>query len=403
MNIETTSPEMVGMSSNRLRRIQTKLQGYVDNKGAPGFITLIARKGQVIHYETCGYRDLENQLPMEKDTIFRIYSMTKPITSVALMMLYEQGKFQLNDPISKYIPEFAKTKVFNKMGYEGQELVEQESPMTIWNILTHTAGLTYGFFADNPVEDMYRNSQYADPNVTLDETIKEIAQFPLIFQPGTRWNYSVATDVCGYLIQILSGLPFDTYLQERIFAPLGMVDSAFHVPDKKSDRLAVLYAHNPTDGSLQRHQDEGVLQRDFLVPTKSPFGGHGLVSTTEDYLKFTQMLLNEGEIEGTRLLGRKTLEYMTLNHIQAEMLPLIIGDWEPVGLGFGLGFGVVIDPARTGVINSTGNYGWGGAAATNFWVDPQEELVGIFMTQIMMNVLPHGDEFRVMTYQALID
>ena len=403
MNIGKTSPESVGMSSNRLSNIQTKLQEYVDDGKAPGFITLIARKGQVIHYETCGYRDLESQLPMEKDTIFRIYSMTKPIASVALMMLYEQGKFQLNDPVSKYIPEFAKTKVFNKMGYEGLELVEQDPPMTVHNLLTHTSGLTYGSLFDNPVEDMYRESQYIDPNVPLDETIKEIAQLPLVFQPGTRWRYSVATDVCGYLVQVLSGLPFDTYLQERIFAPLGMVDTSFHVTDEKLNRFATLYAHNPEDGSLQPHQDEGLLQRDFLVPTKSPFGGHGLVSTTDDYYKFTQMLFNNGEFEGTRLLGRKTLQYMTLNHIPSELFPLNIGDWELAGLGFGLGFGMIMDPALTGVINSADTFWWGGAAATNFWVDPQEELFGIFMTQIMMNVLPLWDDFRAMTYQALVD
>lgn len=341
---------------------------------------------------------------MKKDTLFRIYSMTKPITSVALMMLYEQGKFQLYDPVSKYIPEFGKTKVLKKMGVLGQELVEQEAPMTIQQLLTHTSGLTYGFNYDNPIEDMYRNSRYTDPNVSLEDTIKEIAQFPLLFQPGTRWHYSVAVDVCGYLIQVLSGMPFDTYLQERLFAPLGMVDTAFHVPDQKSDRLATLYAHNPADSSLQHYQDEvAVLQRDFLVPTKSPFGGHGLVSTTEDYFKFSHMLLNQGELDGTRILGRKTLDYMTLNHITPENLPLGIGDWEMSGVGFGLGFSTIMDAAQAGTMNSDGNFGWGGAAATNFWVDPQEELVGIMMTQIMMNLLPFQDDFRVMTYQALID
>ena len=403
MNFGKVSPETEGMSSSRLSNIQKKLQGYVDDERAPGFITLIARKGQITHYEVCGYRDLENQLPMEKDTIFRIYSMTKPITSVALMMLYELGKFQLFDPVSKYIPEFAETKVFKKMGYGGSEFVEQNTPITIQHLLTHTAGLTYGFFFDNPAEEMYRNSQYSDPNVSLQETIKEIAQFPLISQPGTRWIYSVATDVCGYLIEVLSGIPFDTFLKERIFSPLGMVDTSFHVPNEKTNRLAALYAHNAEDGVLQLHQDQGVLQRDFLVPTKSPFGGHGLVSTTNDYLNFAQMLLNKGEFQGVRLLGRKTLEFMTLNHIPSDVLPLDIGGWEMAGLGFGLGFGVVIDPARTGVINSAGNYGWGGAAATNFWIDPQEDLIGIVMTQIMMNLLPLGDDFRAMTYQALID
>jgi CubicO group peptidase (beta-lactamase class C family) len=401
--MRTTSPEAIGMSSDRLGNIQTKLQTYVDAQLAPGFITLIARKGEVIHYESCGYRNIENQLPIEKDTIFRIYSMTKPITSVALMMLYEQGKFQLYDPVSKYIPEFGKTKVLKKMGYLGQELVEQESPMTIHQLLTHTSGLTYGFFMDNFVEDLYRNSQFADPTVSLEDTIKQIAEFPLLFQPGARWHYSMAVDISGYLVQLLSGMPFDTFLQEKIFAPLSMVDTGFHVPDNKADRFATLYAHNPEDSSLQLHDDQGVLKRDYSVPTTSPFGGHGLVSTTEDYLKFAQMLLNNGELDGTRIIGRKTLAFMASNHIKSESLPLTIGDWQMSGMGFGLGFGVVTDPAQAGVLSSKGNYGWGGAAATNFWVDPQEELVGIIMTQIMSNLLPFQDDFRVMTYQALID
>jgi len=401
--MRTTSPEAVGMSSDRLNNINSKLQSYVDAQLAPGFTTLIARQGQVIHYETCGYRDVDNQLPIQKDTIFRIYSMTKPITSVALMMLYEKGKFQLTDPVSKYIPEFGKTKVLKKVGYTGQELVEQESPMTIQHLLTHTSGLTYGSFFNNPIEEMYRNYHYADPTISLEDTIKHVADFPLLFQPGSRWHYSMATDVCGYLVQVLSGMPFDSFLQEKIFAPLGMVDTGFHVPDNKLDRLATLYSHNPTDGSLQLHNDEGILQRDFHVPTKSPFGGHGLVSTTEDYLKFAQMLANKGELDGTRILGRKTVAYMATNHLPTDFLPFAAGLNVFAGQGFGLGLSVVMNPAQVGVLNSVGNYGWGGAAATNFWVDPQEDIVGIIMTQIRDNILPFQDDFRVMTYQALID
>ena len=237
------------MSSDRLNNINTKMQSYVDNQNVAGFITTIARKGKIVHYEACGHRDVENQLPMEKDTIFRIYSMTKPITSVALMMLYEQGKFQLYDPVSKYIPEYGKTKVLNKVSYLGQELVEQDSPMTIHHLLTHTSGLTYGFFMDDSIEDMYRKSPFRDPSLNLEDKMKGMAELPLKFQPGTRWNYSIATDVCGYLVQVLSGMPFETFLQEKIFNPLGMVDTHFQVPEDKLNRFASLYQHNFKDNS----------------------------------------------------------------------------------------------------------------------------------------------------------
>lgn len=402
--MRTTSPEAVGMSSDRLNHINTTMQSYVDKKNAAGFITVVARHGQVIHYETCGYRDVENQLPMEKDTIFRIYSMTKPITSVALMMLYEQGKFQLHDPVAKYIPEFGETKVFNKVGFIGLELVDQESPMTIQQLLTHTAGLTYGFFYDTPIEEMYRNSPFSDTSLTLEEKIKGMAEIPLRFQPGTTWNYSIATDVCGYLVQLLSGLPFETFLQENIFDPLGMVDTHFHVPADKLNRFAALYQHNFVDQSF--HPFTGtphIPAQDFTQPTKSPSGGGGLLSTTEDYYKFATMLHNKGELDGTRLLGRKTLDYMASNHLKPEHMPFGIGMNEFSGMGFGLGYAMVMNPAQTGVLSSKGNYGWGGAASTNFWVDPQEGIIGLIMTQLMDNMLPFQDDFRVTTYQALID
>jgi CubicO group peptidase (beta-lactamase class C family) len=402
--VRTTSPEAVGMSSDRLNNINTKMQSYVDSKNAAGFTTLIARKGQVIHYETHGYRDVEQQLPMEKDTIFRIYSMTKPITSVALMMLYEQGKFQLYDPVSKYIPEFGKTKVLNKTGFLGQELVEQETPMTIQHLLTHTSGLSYGFFYDTPIEEMYRKSAFRNPKLSLEEKIKGMAQLPLKFQPGTQWNYSIATDVCGYLVQLLSGMSFETFLQEKIFEPLSMVDTHFHVPPDKVNRFASQYQHNFKDNSFHLFTGSPHIPlQDFTIPTNAPSGGGGLLSTTEDYFKFAHMLLNKGELDGTRLLGRKTLEHMTINHLKPEHMPFGIGLNQASGMGFGLGFSMVIDLARAGVMNSIGNYGWNGAAATNFWVDPQEEIVGIIMTQLMDNMLPFRDELRVMTYQALID
>lgn len=403
--MQTATPESVGFSSERLNNITLKMQEYVDNKNAPGFTTLVSRKGKVVHFETCGYRDVEKALPVEKDTIFRIYSMTKPITSIALMQLYEKGKFQLYDPVKKYIPEYGNTKVFSGMGIMGQELVEQEQPMTIHHLLTHTAGLSYGFFYDNPIEEMYRQSVFRSSDITLEDKIKQMAQLPLIFQPGTKWNYSIATDVCGYLVEVISGMPFEEYLQENIFNPLGMVDTAFHIPEDKLDRFATLYQSNFMDGSF--HVFTGtphIPLKDYSKPSLAPSGGGGLISTTEDYLKFCLMLLNNGEYEGTRIIGRKTLEYMTVNHLKPDLLPFSLGTNTSYGEGFGLGFSVIMEPAQTGVMNSVGTYEWGGAAATKFWVDPQEEITCVLMTQLMDNfTIPFQSDFRVLTYQALID
>ena len=402
--MQVIAPEALGISAERLNNINLKLQEYVDRNQVAGFVTLVARDSEVVHFETCGYRDAEAQLPMEGDTIFRIYSMTKPITSIALMMLYERGKFQLREPVSRYIPAFGKTRVLSGYGYMGPKLVPQNPPMTIHHLLTHTAGLSYGFHFDTPIDDMYRNSIFRSETASLEEKITGMAELPLRFQPGSAWNYSIATDVCGYLVQVLADMPFEDYLDEYIFRPLGMVDTAFHVSADKLDRFAKLYRHNFQDGSF--HEYEGaphIPWHDYTQPASAPSGGGGLISTTADYWQFANMLLNEGESGDVRIIGRKTLEFMTLNHIKPELLPLAIGINEIPGRGFGLGFDVVIDPAQTGVTNSLGNFGWSGAAATNFWVDPQEQLVGIIMTQLMDNMLPFQQDFRALTYQALID
>ena len=402
--MQVIAPEALGISAERLNNINLKLQEYVDRNQVAGFVTLVARDSEVVHFETCGYRDAEAQLPMEGDTIFRIYSMTKPITSIALMMLYERGKFQLREPVSRYIPAFGKTRVLSGYGYMGPKLVPQNPPMTIQHLLTHTAGLSYGFHFDTSIDDMYRNSIFRSETASLEEKITGMAELPLRFQPGSAWTYSIATDVCGYLVQLLADMPFEDYLDEYIFRPLGMVDTAFHVAADKLDRFAKLYRHNFQDGSF--HEYEGaphIPWHDYTQPASAPSGGGGLISTTTDYWQFANMLLNEGESGDVRIIGRKTLEYMTLNHIKPDLLPLAIGINEIPGRGFGLGFDVVIDPAQTGVINSLGNFGWSGAAATNFWVDPQEQLVGIIMTQLMDNMLPFQQDFRALTYQALID
>ncbi|MYE27795.1 MAG: beta-lactamase family protein [Chloroflexi bacterium] len=402
--MQIVAPEAVGISAARLSNIGSRLQQYVDRNKVAGFVTLVARNSEVAHFEACGFRDAENKLPMERDTIFRIYSMTKPITSIALMQLYERGKFQLSEPVSRYIPQFGKTKVLKELGYLGQQLEPQNPPMTIHHLLTHTAGLSYGFYLDSPIDEMYRNSIFRSETATLEEKITGMAELPLRFQPGSAWNYSIATDVCGYLVQVLADTPFEDYLAAEIFQPLGMTDTAFHVSADRLDRFAKLYQHLPQTGGFREYKgDPKIPRHDYTRPVSAPSGGGGLVSTTADYWRFANMLLNEGILGDMRIIGRKTLEFMTRNHIRPELLPLAIGPSPIPGRGFGLGFDVVMDAAQTGVLNSDGNYGWSGAAATNFWVDPQERLVGIIMTQLMDNMLPFQQDFRVLTYQALVD
>ncbi|MCY3834460.1 MAG: serine hydrolase [Chloroflexi bacterium] len=401
--MQIIKPESVGFSSKRLDNISARLQKYVDASEAPGFVTLVARESEVVHFETCGYQDAENKLPMTRDTIFRIYSMTKPITSIALMQLYEQGKFQLAEPVSRYIPAFGDTKVLSGIGYLGKQFAPQDPPMTIQHLLTHTAGLSYGFYYDTPIDDMYRNSIFRSETATLAEKITGMAELPLRFQPGSAWYYSIATDVCGYLVQALADMPFEDYLEAYIFRPLGMIDTAFQVSADRLDRFAKLYQFMPQTGGFREYKGApNIPFHDYTKRAMAPSGGGGLVSTTADYWRFANMLLNQGQLGDSRIIGRKTLEFMTRNHIKPELLPLAIGPNAIPGRGFGLGFDVVLDAAQTGVLNSDGNYGWSGAAATNFWVDPQERLVGIIMTQLMDNMLPFQQDFRALTYQALM-
>lgn len=402
--MQAISPASVGMSAERLNRINARLQEYVDKKQTAGFVSLVARDAQVAHVQACGWRDAENRLPMQADTIFRIYSMTKPITSIALMMLHEEGKFQLFEPVSRYISAFGGSKVLIGHDFMGAKLASQNPPMTIHHLLTHTAGLSYGFHYDSPIDDLYRNSIFRSETASLEEKVTGMAELPLRFQPGSAWNYSIATDVCGYLVQLLADMPFEDFLAERIFQPLGMRDTAFHVSAGQLGRFAKLYQHNIGDGSFREYTGTPhIPAHDYSKPASAPSGGGGLVSTIADYWQFAKMLLNGGRAESLRIIGRKTLEFMTRNHIRAELLPLAIGFGAMPGRGFGLGFDVVLDAAQTGVLNSDGSFGWSGAAATNFWVDPQERLVGIIMVQLMDNMLPFQQDFRALAYQALVD
>lgn len=417
MTIKVADPEAFGFSGSRLGRIKPAMQTYVDQTIMSGIITLIARKGQVVHFEQVGYADTEAQKPMTAEAIFRIYSMTKPIICTALMTLYEHGRFQLTDPVAKYIPAFASPTVLEVDGNGEKREVDAIRPITIHQLFTHTAGLTYGFLIDSPVSAMYREAKlmYAAER-TLEEVILEVARFPLAYQPGTRWHYSVSIDVLAYLIEVLSGQPLADYLQQTIFEPLGMSDTAFHVPAEKQERLAAVYGPASSETSqmsfyslMQDWQTANYKRLDLSTPyppdkTESfARGGLGLFSTTADYLRFAQMLLNQGELEGARIIGRKTAELMHSNHLPLNLLPYEIGGIPSLGYGFGLGSRVLLNVAQSQTLGSVGEFGWGGAAKTHYWVDPKEEMVGLFMSQYMMGMeLPHKD-FQTLAYQALVD
>ena len=395
--LATTSPEEVGLSSERLERINKAVEGYVAEKKAAGFVTMVARRGKVAHFDSFGMHDIEANKAMQPDTIFRIYSMSKPITSAAVMMLYEEGHFQLDDAVSKFIPEFKEMKVFVKKTEAGVELTDAKRQITIRNLLTHTSGLAYGLGKDTVVDEMYQEEKMLKWDETLAEKTERLVKLPLADEPGSRWRYSISTDVLGYLVEVISGKRFDVFLEERLFGPLGMKDTGFYVPAEKMSRLSALYKAEEA-GALGPVADEEYWGR-FSKSPKFLSGGGGLVSTASDYVRFCQMMLNGGELEGVRVLGRKTVELMTMNHLDFKLLSSGPGG----GSGFGLGFGVLMDVAKSGSIGSAGAYSWGGAASTGFWIDPREELIGILMTQVLPYTGRFTEEFKVLTYQAIVD
>jgi len=399
--MKTIAAEEVGFSSERLENIKPVMQAYVDQKKLPGLITLVARRGKIVHFERFGLMDIEANKPMQSDTIFRIYSMTKPITTVAAMMLYEEGHFQLYDPISKFIPAFMDVKVLENNPGEQTELVALEREITIHDLMTHTSGLTYDFFEDSPVDALYRKAELLNKDRSLQENVQELAKMPLVHQPGTAWRYSVSTDVLGYLVEVVAGMPLDVFLKQRIFDPLQMPDTGFYVPQTKIDRFTSLYSLSE-GGGLEL--TDPPANGEYSKPPVMHSGGGGLVSTTSDYLRFAQMMLNEGELDGIRLLGRKSVALMTINHLPEHLIPIGLPGFVMNGYGFGLGFGVVVNATQTQVLQSDGNYIWGGAASTAFWIDPKEELIGLLMTQFMPNFYyPLSGQLMVLTYQALVD
>jgi CubicO group peptidase (beta-lactamase class C family) len=368
------APDTVGMSGEKLARLKPVIQALLDKKGSAGTVTIIARQGKVVLLDTMGMMDAGK--PMQSDTIFRIYSMSKPITTVAAMMLHEEGRFQLDEPISRYLPELKGLRVHSG---KGNETVEAKREVTIRDLMRHTSGLTYGFFGDSPVDKLYKDNKVLDPNDTLADLVAKLGKLPLAYQPGTRFNYSVSTDVLGRLVEVVSGKPLDEFFQERIFAPLDMKDSGFVVPEEKLARFSACYG--PDDKVGLKVTDAPATSR-YRARPKLLSGGGGLVSTARDYCRFCQMMLNGGKLEGKRLLSNESVQQMTSNQLPAEAMPISLGGAARPGVGFGLGFSVLtVENPKMGVMS--GEYGWGGAASTHFWILPKEQLVVVALQQYM--------------------
>jgi CubicO group peptidase (beta-lactamase class C family) len=406
-------PAEVGFDPARLDRVDRHLRRYVDDGRLPGWLLVVGRRGRLAHVSSYGMRDMEAGLPVESDTLWRIYSMTKPIVSVAAMMLYEEGAFELNDPVSTLIPSFADVRVYAKGSDLRPLTVPATEPVRIWHLLTHTSGLTYGFQRVHPVDAMYRDAgfEWGTPQgMDLAQCCDRWAELPLLFQPGAEWSYSVATDVLGRVVEVASGQALDEFLDSRIFGPLGMTDTSFWVGEADAGRLAALYTPvPPPSGPATRFDAMGKVARSR---PRMLSGGGGLISTAADYHRFTQMLQPRpgspgGELDGVRVLGSRTLAYMTRNHLPGGMdletfgRPLF-AEAPFYGVGFGLGFAVVIDAEAQKNLGSVGEFSWGGAASTGFWVDPAEDLTVSFFTQLLPSSATRiRPQLRQMVYQAL--
>jgi CubicO group peptidase (beta-lactamase class C family) len=403
------SPESAGMSKPAFDRLEAHLKSrYIDAGRFPGTQTLVYRRGKVVHSAVQGFADVERKVAVKDDTIFRIYSMTKPITSVAFMMLVEEGRVALDEPVHKYIPEWKDLGVF-QAGVAPAFLTKPPSrPMLIVDLLRHTSGLTYGFQNRSNVDAAYREKKIGEFEKagTLQSMIDDLAKLPLEFSPGEAWNYSVATDVIGYLVGKISGMPFEQFLKARIFDPLGMHDTGFFVPADKAHRFAACYSATPKGGI--KLQDDPT-KSSFLDPPSFISGGGGLCSTAADFLTFCRALLGRGELGGVRLIGPKTLALMTSNHLPGgrdlpEMSRSMFSEASYNGIGFGLGVAVTMNPAQTLIAGSAGEYFWGGGASTAFWIDPAEELIAVFMTQVLpSSAYPVRRELRTMVYAAITD
>ncbi|MAS29013.1 MAG: serine hydrolase [Flavobacteriaceae bacterium] len=397
--MKVVSPESVGLDSSVLENVRSYLEEtYVSQGKYVGTLTLVARKGEIAYLDALGFMDRENQRPMQIDTIFRIYSMTKAVTSIAVMQLLEQSKFRLDDPVYWYIPSFKDLRVFQAGEYPNFITSRPKRHMSIRDLLTHMSGLTYGFMYRTNVDSAYRKINSQSPK-NLDDFIEAVSKMPLEFSPGDKWNYSISTDVLGYLVEQISGLKLDEYFKKYIFEPLGMVDTDFTCPKEKLDRLASLYEHNPS--GEPRFMETPALDVTYLS------GGGGLFSTMSDYYQFASMLLNQGELNGKRIIGRKTIELMTTNHLPdgkdlTEMSESAFSETPYAGVGFGLGFSVMLDPAKSQTLSDIGEFGWGGMASTVFFINPKEDMLVIFMTQLIpSSTYQVRRELRSLIYSAL--
>jgi len=411
MSDTAASPESVGISSDRLARIRPAMQRWIDRGTIAGASMMIARRGKIVYADQIGRMSKETDEALRSDAIFRIYSMTKPIVCTALMTLYEEGRFQLITPLATFIPAFANVKVLQQ-----DKEVAPQRPITIGDLMTHLGGFTYDFLIDSPVGELYRQHELMhNAKRTLQQFVDELARLPLAYHPGTKWHYSVSIDVAAHVIEIIANQPLRHFLRERIFDPLGMVDTDFYVPPEKRHRLAAMYgvgdlgARGMTILHMFSNWQQGILERidpqeSYPVDQPETFarGGHGLFSTAQDYMRFALMLLNGGTLDGTRILGRKTLELMHANHIPPALLPWDIAGIAYPGYGFGLGSRVLMDVGLSGMPGTVGEFGWAGAATTYYWVDPAESFAGVFMTQYQGLEEPQRD-FRALAYQAIVD
>ena len=392
--LPTASPDAVWMSADGLARIDSAVQAYIDDGRVAGVMTMVARRGHVVHWAATGMRDLDAGDPLEPDDIFRIYSMTKPITSVAVMSLVEDGAISLDDPVSKFIPAFADVTVLADEG----ERVAPGGPITIEHLLTHTSGLTYGFFGDSPVDRLYNESGFFAQSEGLDDFARRVAALPLLASPGERWNYGVSTDILGRVVEVASGQSFDAFLQERILGPLDMDDTAFVVPAEKRSRFTANYQR--ADDALQ--MTDSPEDGQYTRPPAWLSGGGGLASTASDYIRFAQMLLQDGALDDVRILAPETVAMMRSNRIPDALVPIQLGTYLSPGYGFGLGFAVAVDAEATPEPDNTGVFRWAGAANTFFWIDPEAELIGMVWTQFQpFTAYDLEREFQTLVYEAI--
>jgi CubicO group peptidase (beta-lactamase class C family) len=399
-------PERVGFCPHRLARITPWLENYVDDGKLPFGNVVVMRKSKVAYSHLYGLRDVEKENPAIEDGLYRIYSMSKLITTVVAMSLFESGELMLDDPISMYIPRFLNQKVYLSGGFDQMELTDLDTPMTIHHLMNHTSGLTYGAFDPGPIGRAMRKAKidFGDTKETLEKLVNRLAETPLCFQPGTRWQYGVSTDVLGRIIEVITGKSLETVFKERVFDPLKMSDTFFSVPDDKVNRFCALYAK--TNENLLKKLEDAENSR-FRNPVFMNSGGGGLVSSMNDYIRFIEMIRGLGKLDGVRVLGRKTVAFMMRNHLPGDMASMgqkTFSEMPMTGIGFGLGGAVLLDPVKAQILGSEGEFTWGGVASTAFWIDPVEEISVVFMTQLIpSSTYPIRRELRVLVYQALID